>query len=74
MTDNEKLEAVLTELDKVYSLTSEYISFIKDNIVLTSIIWRFGYGISLLVGPTSFVLLSGLTYLDMFKHNIEVII
>ena len=40
MTDTEKLEAVLAELAKVYSLTSEYISFIKDNIVLRCVYYR----------------------------------
>ncbi len=36
-----------------------------DKVAITSIIWRFGYGLALLVGPTSFLLMSILTYLDI---------
>ena len=59
-------QTLLVEQDLLGYLFGQYLATnFKDNIVLTSIIWRFGYGISLLVGPTSFVLLSGLTYLDI---------
>ena len=59
-------QTLLVEQDLLGYLFGQYLATnFKENIVLTSVIWRFGYGISLLVGPTSFVLLSGLTYLDI---------
>lgn len=36
-----------------------------DHMIVTSIVWRFGYGLAMLLGPTSFILMAALSYLDI---------
>ncbi len=59
-------QTLLIEQDLLGVIFGKFLSTAYlDKVVLTSIIWRFGCGLSLLVAPTSFVLMAGLTYLEI---------
>ena len=57
---------------------SEYLGYIfgtyllanfADHLIATSLLMHFGYAMSMLIAPTSFVLMMGLTYLDIPYKN-----
>jgi len=48
-----------------YAFSSYLTVAFADNIVAAGLIWRLGSAIALIVGPTSFLLLTALTYLDV---------
>ena len=59
-------QTLLIEQDLLGVIFGKYLATtFLDKVVITSIVWRFGLGLSLLVAPTSFILMSGLTYLEI---------